>query len=301
MKKTFAALAALVAAFILIGCGPAAPGAKGQDIVSAEEALEFMAAGGAVLVDANTGVAYKKRHAEGAVSIPRTAIVVNEPVKNMLAPANQIERVMEEAGISNDTLVLAYDDNKNMDAARLWFTLKAYGHDQVKVVSGGLPALAAAGAAVVADIPSPAPGDFAAGPLNTEMFINTRDIRGRVDEPPADYVLVDTRSLEEFNEGSIPGAVCLDFSGSNFPDNTFRPVNHIRIRYLEENIDYDDEVALFCKTSIRGAHTYLVLHNAGYRNLKLYDGAWLAWTANPMNPVYVPEGAELNLNAADQS
>lgn len=301
MRGAIKVLLGLVAVAVLVGCGPSAPGEKGSEIVTADEAVSLMAGGNVVLVDANTGVAYKKRHADGAVSIPRTAIVINEPVKNMLAPASQVEDVMSRAGIGNDTLVLAYDDNKNMDAARLWLTLKAYGHDNVKVVSGGLNALAEAGVAVTADIPSVAAVSYTAGSLKSEMFISTQEVRARVEDPPADYVLIDTRSLEEFNEGSVPGSVCLDFSGSNFPDNTFKPVNQIRIRYLEQKIDYNDEVAMYCKTSIRGAHTYLVMYNAGYRNLKLYDGAWLEWTANPMNPVYIPEDAAVNLNAADQS
>ena len=301
MRNAIKVLLGLIAVALLVGCGPAAPGGKGTEIVSAAEAVELMAAGNVVLVDANTGVAYKKRHAEGAVSIPRTAIVINEPVQNMLAPASQIEDVMGRAGIGNDTLVLAYDDNSNMDAARLWFTLKAYGHDNVKVISGGLNALAAAGVGVTDVASSPLPASFRAGPLRSEMLIDGKEVRARVENPADNYILIDTRSIEEFNEGSIPGSVCLDFSGNNFADGTFRPVNQIRIRYLEQKIDYDNEVAMYCKTSIRGAQTYLVLYNAGYRNLKLYDGAWLDWTRNPMNPVYIPEGAALNLNAADQS
>jgi thiosulfate/3-mercaptopyruvate sulfurtransferase len=112
---------------------------------------------------------------------------------------------------------------------------------------------------------------------------------------------VDTRSLEEYNEGTIPGSVLLDYSGNNFPDDTYKPVRQIRIRYLEEGIGYDDTVYMYCKTSIRGAQTYLALYNAGYRDLKLYDGAWVEWSANPMNPVYKPEVASFQLDTADNS
>ncbi len=301
MRKAITAIFAALVLLAMIGCGPAPAGEKGTEIVDAAAALELFARGGAVLVDANNGVTYKKRHAEGAVSIPRTAIVINEPVPNVLAPAARINDVMGAAGIANNTLVLAYDDNKNMDAARLWFTLKVYGHDNVKVISGGLTALAAAGAEVVTTVPASSQASYSAGPLNRDMIISSKEIRDNVENPPADYILIDTRSLEESNEGTIPGSVCLDFSANNFNDATFRPVNQIRIRYLENKIDYDNEVAMYCKTSIRGAQTYLVLYNAGYRNLKLYDGAWVEWTANPMNPVYIPEGAALNLDAADQS
>ena len=54
----------------------------------------------------------------------------------MLAPAAQIEKVFSSRGIGNDTAVVIYDNNKNMDSARLWWTFKYYGHDAVKVVSG---------------------------------------------------------------------------------------------------------------------------------------------------------------------
>jgi thiosulfate/3-mercaptopyruvate sulfurtransferase len=66
-------------------------------------------------------------------------------------------------------------------------------------------------------------------------------------------------------------------------------VQQIRINYLELGVEPDDTVILFCKTSIRGAQTYLALYNAGYRNLKLYDGAWVEWSSKPSLPVQKPE------------
>ena len=93
----------------------------------------------------------------------------------------------------------------------------------------------------------------------------------------------------------------MDFTKNNFDDGTYRPVQHIRIRYLEQNVDYDDTVIMFCKTSIRGAQTYLALYNAGYRDLKLYDGAWVEWSANPANPIYKPEPDVYKLDSSDQS
>ena len=58
----------------------------------------------------------------------------------MLAPAEQIEELMGRKGIDNSMLIVVYDNNDNMDSARLWWTLKYYGNDNVKVVSGGLNA-----------------------------------------------------------------------------------------------------------------------------------------------------------------
>jgi thiosulfate/3-mercaptopyruvate sulfurtransferase len=113
--------------------------------------------------------------------------------------------------------------------------------------------------------------------------------------------IIDTRTQEEFLEGTIPGSVLLNYVGNNFSDGTYKPVQQIQIRYVEAGIDVDEGAVMFCKTSIRAAQTYLALYNAGYRNLKLYDGAWVEWSANPMNPIFVEEPAVLELNSADNS
>src|SRR5262249_59145025 len=52
--------------------------------------------------------------------------------------ADQVARVMGAAGIGPDTHVVAYDDLSGAIAARLWFLLRAYGHDAVSVLDGGI-------------------------------------------------------------------------------------------------------------------------------------------------------------------
>ncbi len=290
----------LVTILILPGCAPEPTGATGTEIVEASEVSELLEQSNAVLVDTRPMPDYNETHIEGAVNVSRADIVVMSPHPALLAPPEQIERNMGRRGISNDTLVIAYDDNNNMDAARLWWTLKAYGHENVKVVSGGLKALEDAGFPTSSSAPDVTEASFTAEPLNEDMLVTAPEIRESLDEPPSDTVLIDTRTEEEYLEGYIPGAVHIDYADNNFPDGTFRPVNHIRINYIQEGIDYEKEVWLYCHTSIRGTQTYLALYNAGYRNLRLYDGAWVEWTANPMNPVYEPE-TTTEMQAPDQS
>ena len=182
-----------------------------------------------------------------------------------------------------------------------WWTLKYYGHDAVKVVSGGFAALQAEGFPVTTAGASIQTAAFSAAEPRKEMLIERDELLSIINEDPQQTVIIDTRTEEEYNEGTIPGSVLLDYSGNNFADGTFKPVRQIRIRYLEAGIDYDDTIVMFCKTSIRGAQTYLALYNAGYRNLRLYDGAWVEWSANPMNPVYTPEVPSFQLEASDNS
>lgn len=301
MKGRLIAGGVAILALLLVGCGPPPAGEIGTEIVSAEEALELIAGAGVVLVDARPGFDFVEEHVAGAVNISRADIVVSDPYPNLLGPPEQIERVMGLRGISNGTLVVAYDDNNNMDAARLWFTLKAYGHDEVKVVSGGLSALKAAGAPLSSGTVAAEPATFQAAPLDESMIVTTREVRDWVNNPDPSICLLDTRTEEEHVQGTIPGSILIDYQENNFPDGTYRPPRHIHIRYLESGIDYDDGLYIYCQTSIRGAQTYLALYNAGYRDLKLYDEAYVAWSANPMNEIFVPEPDTIRLEAQDNS
>jgi thiosulfate/3-mercaptopyruvate sulfurtransferase len=302
MARVLSVIAVLATAVVLVGCGPAPAGESGTEIVSAAEALELLESDdSAVLVDARPTLDYRETHVDGAVSIARADIVVNAPFPNLVGTPEQIERVMGSRGIGNDTLVIAYDDNNNMDSARLWWTMKYYGHDNVKVVSGGLQALQAAGATMSATAPSATPATFTASAPDESMIATQREIRGLIEEPQDDITIIDTRTMEEYMEGTIPGSVLLNYVGNNFADGTYKPVRQIRIRYVEAGIDLDEGAVMFCKTSIRGAQTYLAMYNAGYRNLKLYDGAWVEWSSNPMNPVFIEEPEVLQLQSADNS
>ncbi|MFP4151759.1 MAG: sulfurtransferase [Alkalispirochaeta sp.] len=301
MKRTIIIVAAVVVVAVLAGCAPAPDGETGREIVSAEEALTLLADNDdIVLVDARPMPEYNEEHIDGAVNVSRADIVVMTPFPALLAPPEKIEENLGENGISNDTRILVYDDNNNMDAARFWWTLKIYGHDNVQVVSGGYAALQEAGASVGTEVPSVSSATFTAEPVDESMMVDAKTIREHLDEPDPNVVLVDTRSEDEFVEGSIPGAIHINYVGNNFSDGTFRPVRHIQIKYLGQDIDFDTEVWLYCLTSIRATQTYLALYNAGYRNLRVYDGAWEEWSANPMNPVFVPE-TNVPVSEPDQS
>ena len=298
--RSLPALALVALTLILAGCGPRAAGEKNADIVDAEQALELVQEG-ALLVDVQDFLRYNRAHVAGAVNVSRADIVINFPVPGLVAPPEQIEDVMSYQGIGADTLVIAYDANANMDAARLWWTLKYYGHDLVKVVSGGLDALEAAGAEITSEMPLIEPAVFQASAPRSDMLIDMAGVRAQVDDPNPGTVLIDVRSLDEYVEGTIPGSICLDYVGNNYPDGTYRPVQHLRIRYLEQGIDYDDRIIVYCVTSMRAAQTYLALYNAGYRDILLYDGGWIEWSADPENPVQAPEETTVRASTADLS
>ena len=90
------------------------------------------------IVDCGYWEAYKRAHIPGAVGIPGDHYFKDPDTnRTFISNREQFSREMSELGISNNTLVVAYDDFGSLWASRLWWVLKYYGHHTVKVLNGG--------------------------------------------------------------------------------------------------------------------------------------------------------------------
>lgn len=291
ISRLFTVAMILSLAILTVGCGTSN---SGEDIISAKQALELLRKENVVIAAAQVDQTdiYANEHVNGAVKINLSDVVISEPVVNMLAPKEKIEKLMGKLGISNNTTVILYDDNNNMDAARVWWTLKVYGHENVKVVSGGLAALKKAEAEITSEVPVIKTVEYVAKDKNNDMIAGIDEVKALATNPDKDTILLDTRSQEEYDAGTIPGSVLLDYINNNYSDGTYKSVENTKIQYIEMNIKPKNNVIMYCKTSIRGAQTYLALYNAGYRNLKLYDGAWVEWSSKGSLPIQKADTSE---------
>ena len=260
-------------------------------IISASDVAQYMGTEGVVIVDMQSPEEYAVSHLEGAVNIPSSDLVINVPVQNMLTSKKKIETIMGENGISNDTQVIAYDTDR-MSAARLLWTLFMYGFENVQVVNGGFDAIKAAGLPVGTTVPDITAATFTAGDPSAEWNVDMKRIREQVDTPSEGVILLDVRSEEEYlAEGKIPSAVMRNFTECYREDGTLYPGELTRIHFKEAGIYPENEIIIYCRSSFRAAPVFLQLYEAGYRNIKLYDGAFLEWTSHADNPVEMPEGA----------
>ena len=298
IKKLFIVLTAFLMVASLVGCSSFTE--DGSEIVDADEALAMMNNDNVILVDANGSEGYAVKHVDGAINIQRSDLMLQEPVPNTVADKALVEKVLSEKGISNDSTVLIYDSNNNMDAARIWWTLKLYGHENVKVVSGGKSALIAAGAETNGNKVVLPETTYVAKDMDTSMIATLSEVEAQVNDPDADTMLIDTRSEEEYMEGTIPGSVWFEYLNNNNEDGTIKDVTTIQTTYLDLGLIPDDTAIIYCKSSVRGAETFLALANAGYKNLKLYDGAILEWTAED-KPLQVFEGYDVEVTSQDAS
>lgn len=306
MKKITRIIFVLLAlAIIFTGCESdlTFPGEVGQDIITADQTLKTIDNEDVVVVDAQTSGDYKDQHLQGAVNIARNDITTFGPFPNMLADASKIADTLGENGISNNTKVIIYDSNNNMDAARLWWTMLVYGHDteNMKVVSGGLNALQEAGAELTTEPQEVEAVEYTIDQKNENYVATKQEVLDQVNNPSEDTVILDVRSTEEVSEGIIPGAVHVNYVDNNKDNGEYYPPSYIQRYYPDNEVTPDKTVMMYCQTSIRAAQTFLALHNAGYRDLKIYDGAWIEWSSDSDLPQAVPSGAPVESNQQDSS
>ena len=303
MKKFLTILlTTILAAGAFTGCGNVEYAEAGGSIITPKELRGLIGKDGVAIVDMQDEGGYAAQHVEGAVNIAVSSILSNMPVENSLAPRGRVQTLMSEAGIDNDTLIIIYDDGGSRDASRLWWTLLVYGHENTKVVSGGFPAIEREGIGLTSKVPVITQKEFEVTDRRDDFVATMKDVLNQVDDPDPDIILLDVRTDAEYQEaGKVPGSVMYDYSRNFYRDGMFLDVRATRINYLEAGIRPENEIITYCRTAMRSSCTFLSLYNAGYRNIKMYDGAYLEWSASGQNPVELPDGAKVSTSGRDFS
>jgi thiosulfate/3-mercaptopyruvate sulfurtransferase len=205
-------------------------------------------------------------------------------------PGNeQVERVMSAAGIGTGVRVVAYDDQAGAMAARLWYLLRAYGHDAVAVLDGGLPKWTAEGRPLETTSVTPPPAVFIARPREGWVL----DKAAMVREGPRSLVL-DARMAQRYRgdsdpvdprAGHIPGARSAPYQDNLAADPVpvFRTPAELRARYEALGADRAAPI-VYCGSGVTACHNLLALELAGLRG-RLYAGSWSEWSADPSLPV----------------
>ena len=90
--------------------------------------------------DGSARARYETGHVPGAVFCDWTTDLVDPDDRRafMLAPPPRFAATMQRLGIGDRTIVVAYADEHGSGPFRLWWACRVYGHDQVRVLDGGL-------------------------------------------------------------------------------------------------------------------------------------------------------------------
>ena len=184
--------------------------------------------------------------------------------RHPLPDAESFAASASRAGIGPGVLVVAYDQGMTGGAARLWWLLRHFGHEDVAVLDGGLAVWR---------------GPLRSGPEEMEPAsfeprlreadrVEADELLARLGEPG--LVLVDARAPERFRgevepldpvAGHIPGAVNAP-SGQGIPPPALEA----------------EELVAYCGSGVVACVALLELARAGRPDAKLYAGSWSEWS-----------------------
>lgn len=214
-----------------------------------------------------------------------------------LPSAEQFEAVMSRYGITNDTAIVTYDTANGMWAARMWWMLRVFGHDNVGVLDGGYGHWVSEGFPVSKATPTLHSVTDYTATFRPELYASTEQVVAACENTQT--VVHSARRRELFlgrgvspldRVGRIPGSINLPSDDLLDGRGLLRPPGELRRMFAAIGITESTPVISYCGLGINACLSALALHTIGIDGA-VYDGSIAAWIASSDLPTEVGEPA----------
>lgn len=209
---------------------------------------------------------------------------------------NYFREKLESIGISNDTLVVVYDEDL-VPSSRFWWMCKYIGVQNVKVLNGGIQAWKRAGYDLTDQVtPMPEKKGSIQMTINHHMFADIEDIRKAINDP--EVGIVDSRTKERYSgivepidkkAGHIPNSINFFFGDIIDPVEGYKSKE-----FLEEHfapLKQYKELIFHCGSGVSGSVNIIGLDEIGI-NSRFYIGSWSDYITYPENTIIVEAEGE---------
>ena len=282
---------------------PRAPASKALPLVTPEWLARNLTRRDVRIVDGSWHMPQLKRdpraefaaaHIPGAVFFDIDAIADHATsLPHMLPSAREFARAVGGLGIGARDREIVYDSRGVASAARVWWTFRAFGHDAVAVLDGGLPRWRAEGRPVESGTPAPRPRKFTAR-LRRSLVRDLAAMRRNVTTRKAQ--VLDARSRGRFvgtepepraglRSGHIPGSLNLPYDELYQQDGTLLPPQELKAKFEAAGLDLGKPVVTSCGSGVTASVLALGLYAAGRPDVAVYDGSWTEWGGRADTPI----------------
>ena len=205
--------------------------------------------------------------------------------KHTLPDAEVFQEKMRDLGINKNDRIIIYDQRGVfMAAARAWWMLRVFGHENVQVLNGGLPQWLAQGFEIEPMVETHPPrGDFTAG-FNPDLVKDKSDILKNLKDK--EFYVIDARAPDRFEgEGHIPNSHSQFFGGFIDPQTgMIRNDDDLSVYWQSTGLDENTPLAASCGSGVTACVNALALYELGIENVAVYDGSWTEWGSDPDTP-----------------
>jgi thiosulfate/3-mercaptopyruvate sulfurtransferase len=236
---------------------------------------------------------FRQKHIPGAVFFDIDRIAdVESGLPHMLPKPDALAKEMGALGLGDGMRFVIYDALGLFAAARVWWTLRAYGADEVRILEGGLPKWIREGRSLETGDAHPKPRVFT--PRLDESFIASLDeVRAALADGSAQ--VVDARPADRFSgdapeprpglkSGHMPGSLNLPFVDI-VDHGRLKSADALKETFAQHKIDLAKPIITTCGSGVSAAILALAVEEAGGKVEGLYDGSWAEWGGRDDCPV----------------
>src|SRR5437870_4259832 len=237
---------------------------------------------------------FLKAHIPGAVFFDVDAVADHSSsLPHMFPSAEQFGRDVGALGVGNADTVVLYDSGSWVAAPRAWWMFLSFGHQDVRVLNGGLKKWLSEGRPVENGGATPVPAKYIATfdgnrvrskqqvivnlKTNAEQVIDarTRDrFEGSVNEP-----------WPGRRSGRIPGSYNMPYGELIDATGAMKSLADLRAAFSNAGVTLERPMLTSCGSGVSAAVLTLALYRLGVDNPALYDGSWAEWG--------LPDGPEI--------
>jgi thiosulfate/3-mercaptopyruvate sulfurtransferase len=254
-----------------------------QDLITVDALVKEEKNPSLVILSAETDTEYNKVHIRNAVNVPYNALHKPGNIEGLLISPQEIAKILGDKGITENSMIVVYDEGSGRYAGRMYHTLKYMGAKNVMMLDGGLEAWKAQRKPITKNPTVVKVAKF--NPTaNNALMATIQDVNAAASN--AKVALIDARAKGEFegkeegSKGHLPGAICIEYKEVLDAKGMFKPKVELEKFYSSKGITKDKTVILYCATGVRaGVHFLALTSILGYQNVKVYEGGYNEFVA----------------------
>ena len=251
------------------------------DIISAADFMNLTKTDkNLVIIDASKAETYQKMHVKDAVNIPSESLAMaGNDIEGILKSPTDLAKLFGDAGVSETSTIVVYDEGSQKYSSRVYWTLKYLGAPNVKILHKDMDVWRQSRVPIT-KMPTPSKKATFTPKVNKALFADINEVKS------GKAKIVDVRTAEEFSgaadnsDGHLPGAINIDHKDLLTDTEAFKSKEEMAKVVAAYGLTPDSPIICYCRTSVRAAVLYAALVNVlGYSNVKVYEGAYLEWVA----------------------
>lgn len=205
---------------------------------------------------------------------------------HMLPSTVKFASRMKKMGVGDGKRIVVYDSYGLFSAARVWWTFRTMGHQDVAVLNGGLKKWKAEGRPLEDGLPPSRTARHFTPLQNSELIRDIGDMKEYVAK--GNMQIVDARPAGRFEgtdpeprpglrQGHIPGSKNVPSALIVNADGTIKSKAELEKIFRAAGINPQEPVVTTCGSGVTASMLSLALAVIGQTNAAVYDGSWAEW------------------------